>query len=243
MQAEITRGPARIYDLFMLGLCIFVLLALGAKWLFPLDPSVVQVLDYFDTAVCVAFLIDFCLQFAKAESKLQYMKWGWLDLLSSIPAVGPLRWGRLARVVRIVHLLRGAKSAKHIGKYLNAHRANSTVAGAAYVGLLTLVLSSIAMLHSERDAPNGNIKTAEDAIWWSCVTITTAGYGDRYPVTTQGRIVAIITMAAGVGLFGTFTAFVAQWFTRPKGARQEHQLLEIREALARLEHQLKQKSP
>src|SRR3712207_7326739 len=47
-----------------------------------------------------------------------------------------------------------------------------------------------------------NIKTAADAIWWSVVTLTTVGYGDRYPVTTEGRFLATLLMTAGIGLFG-----------------------------------------
>ncbi len=238
MSEENKRGTAGIYELFMLGMCVYVLIALGVMTLFQLDESVEKVLEYVDTAVCCVFLFDFGLQFARAKSKLQYMKWGWLDLLSSIPTVGPLRWGRLARAVRILRLLRGVRSARYIGEYLSTRRADSTVAGAAFVGLLTVVLSSIAVLHFERDVPTANIKSAEDALWWACVTITTAGYGDRYPVTTEGRIVATIAMTAGVGLFGTFTAYVAQWFIQPKGRKQEDQLREMQQSLIRLEKQL-----
>ncbi|WP_306171340.1 potassium channel family protein [Porphyromonas gingivalis] len=69
----------------------------------------------------------------------------------------------------------------------------------------------IAILQVE-NAPTSNITTAEDAIWWSYVTITTVGYGDKYPVTTEGRIIAMFLMTAGVGLFGTFTAYIASLF-------------------------------
>ena len=62
--------------------------------------------------------------------------------------------------------------------------------------------------------PDANIKTAEDALWWSYVTITTVGNGDRFPVTTGGRIIGTLLMTAGVGLFGTFTAFVSSWFLK-----------------------------
>ena len=147
MSEENKRGTAGIYELFMLGMCVYVLIALGVMTLFQLDESVEKVLEYVDTAVCCVFLFDFGLQFARAKSKLQYMKWGWLDLLSSIPTVGPLRWGRLARAVRILRLLRGVRSSRYIGEYLSTRRADSTVAGAAFVGLLTVVLSSIAVLH------------------------------------------------------------------------------------------------
>ena len=76
-----------------------------------------------------------------------------------------------------------------------------------------IIFCSIAILQVEDD-PNSNIKTAEDAIWWAYVTITTVGYGDKFPVTTEGRVIAELLMTVGVGLFGTFTAYLASWFVR-----------------------------
>ena len=74
-----------------------------------------------------------------------------------------------------------------------------------------VIFSSIAILQVE-DTTNSNIKTAEDAIWWAYVTVTTVGYGDKFPVTTEGRIIAAALMTVGVGLFGTFTGFLASYF-------------------------------
>lgn len=74
-----------------------------------------------------------------------------------------------------------------------------------------LIFGSISILQVET-VPESNIKTAGDAIWWAFVTITTVGYGDRFPVTSAGRIIAAFLMITGVALFGTFTGFVAAWF-------------------------------
>lgn len=101
------KQVAGVYEAFMLGLCLYVLAALGATTFCKLDESVVAILDYLDTAVCFVFLADFVVKLATAESRLAYLKWAWIDLVSSIPTIGPLRWGRLARVVRILRLLRG----------------------------------------------------------------------------------------------------------------------------------------
>jgi voltage-gated potassium channel len=62
---------------------------------------------------------------------------------------------------------------------------------------------------------SSNIKTPGDALWWAFATITTVGYGDKYPITTEGRIVAIILMVAGVGLFATFTGYLSSYFLEP----------------------------
>jgi voltage-gated potassium channel len=73
-------------------------------------------------------------------------------------------------------------------------------------------VSSLAVLEAERDAPNATITTFGDAVWWTLTTISTVGYGDRYPVTLEGRIVAASLMVAGIALLGVVTASIASWF-------------------------------
>jgi voltage-gated potassium channel len=75
-------------------------------------------------------------------------------------------------------------------------------------------LGSLAILDAEQDAPHANITTFGDALWWAATTVTTVGYGDRFPVTTQGRFIAVALMAVGIGLVGAVTAAVAAWMVR-----------------------------
>ena len=77
------------------------------------------------------------------------------------------------------------------------------------------------MLLFESAADNANIKTAGDALWWAYVTITTVGYGDRYPVTTPGRIIGVMLLTAGVGLYGVLTAYLANFFLTPPQPEQK----------------------
>lgn len=75
--------------------------------------------------------------------------------------------------------------------------------------------------------------------WWAFTSIMTVGYGDHYPVTSEGRFVAGILMCAGVGLFGMFSGFLASWFVAPdaKQDRTDVEALrqEIRDLRALLE--------
>ncbi|HET8766046.1 MAG TPA: potassium channel family protein, partial [Pedococcus sp.] len=73
-------------------------------------------------------------------------------------------------------------------------------------------VASLAALDAERGAEGANITTFGDALWWSATTVTTVGYGDRYPVTGQGRIVAVALMVTGIALLGVITAAIASWF-------------------------------
>ena len=76
---------------------------------------------------------------------------------------------------------------------------------------LVLYTSALAVFEAERSAPGSTILTFEDAFWWSLVTVTTVGYGDSFPVTSDGRGVAILLMFVGIGLFSTLTAILAAW--------------------------------
>jgi voltage-gated potassium channel len=107
------------------------------------------------------------------------------------------------------------------------------------ISFTLVVFCSIAVLNCET-SPEANIKTASDALWWSFSTITTVGYGDRYPVTAPGRIIAVVLMTAGVGLFGTFTAYVASFFVQQRRkeeeAREKLILAELQEIRRRLDN-------
>jgi voltage-gated potassium channel len=203
------------YLLFILVLSVLALVALAFETFFKLDHPALQILAVADTIVCVIFFIDFLIQIFKAENKFKYFyTWGWLDLISSIPVINALRWGRAVRIIRIVRVFRGIKSAKLITKAILERRSQSAVLAIVLISFVLIAVSSISILHFE-SAVDGNIKTAEDAVWWSVVTITTVGYGDKYPITTEGRILATILMTAGVGLFGTISGLIASSFLKP----------------------------
>ena len=83
--------------------------------------------------------------------------------------------------------------------------------------MLVIECGAVLVLMAERSAPDANIQTASDAMWWVYVTITTVGYGDRFPVTSAGRMVGVLVMTTGVGLFGTLAGFIANKLLEPDG--------------------------
>lgn len=201
-------GP---FQLVLLALSLLVLAGLAADTFLQLPPEVARVLHVVDSAVCGVFFVDFVLRFRAAPSKTAFMRWGWIDLLASIPVIEHLRWGRAVRVLRVLRLLRGLRSLHRIFALVFAHRTRGGVASVGLISFLVVTFSSVGILLCER-TPESNIRTAEDAIWWSLTTITTVGYGDKFPVTTAGRIVAASVMVIGVGLFGTLSGLVASLF-------------------------------
>jgi len=216
IQQRNALGPL---NLLVLVLSIYVLGALLIDTFFTLQPEVSKLLSLIDDIICIFFLYDFAVRFYRAENKMEFMRWGWIDLISSIPTLEFFRPGRALRLFRLLRILRAFRSFKHLTSHIFHRRAQGAFTSVAIIAVLMVVFSSIAILQVEDD-PTSNIKTAEDAIWWAYVTITTVGYGDRYPVTTEGRIIAAFLMTTGVGLFGTFTGFVASWFVEER--QDEH---------------------
>jgi voltage-gated potassium channel len=93
----------------------------------------------------------------------------------------------------------------------------------SFVAIVIFEFASVLVLNVEAGAAGANIETAGDALWWSFVTVATVGYGDKYPVSSGGRGVAILLMIVGIGMFGVFTSTLGDWFRRPRKLRGSQQ--------------------
>jgi voltage-gated potassium channel len=238
-QHDSTDHELRPYQLFMFALGVYVLLALAAQTFLSLSASTSAILDHVDDLICVFFFVDFWINLFSARDKLAYLKWGWIDLLSSIPMFDVARAGRLARIIRILRAFRGIRTARFLTDYWLHRRADGAFFAIALLSILLVLFSSIAILQFET-SPEGNIRTPQDALWWAFATITTVGYGDKFPVTTEGRMIAAVLMTAGVGMFGSFTGLIASWILRPgkKDQEQDSELARLREQVAAIQRQL-----
>lgn len=170
-------------------------------------------------AVWAAFALDFAIRLALADDRGQYALHHWYDVaLIALPVLRPLRLLRLVALLRILDRSAAGSLAGRVVVY---------VSGAAS---LAVFLGALATLDAEQEANGANITSFGDALWWACTTVTTVGYGDRYPVTTTGRCVAVVLMMFGIGLVGAVTAAVTAWILgrvesdRARGVAEDHAL-------------------
>jgi len=226
-------GP---FQLLLVLLSVYVLVALALQSTNRISDETKHILDIADSAICVLFLIDFFARLVRSKNRLHLLKWGWIDFVSSIPALHLFRWGRLVRIARVFRILRAVRSTKTILAVAFESRAKGTLAAVVLAAVLLVTFASIAILHVETDA-DSNIRNAGDALWWSLATITTVGYGDRYPTTAEGRLLGFVLMTAGVGIFGVFTGYVAHWFTDNSG---DDQIASLRTEVAALTEEVRQ---
>jgi voltage-gated potassium channel len=174
-------------------------------WAWPvldprLDPDVETLLAAVGWAVWAAFAIDFAVRLVLAHDRPGYAARHWYDVaLIVLPMLRPLRLLRVLAFARIFNRFAAGSLVGRVGIY---------VAGTA---LLSIGLGAVAVLDAEQEATGANIRSIGDALWWATTTVTTVGYGDRYPVTTEGRLVAIALMLVGIAVVGAVTGSVAAW--------------------------------
>ena len=191
----------------MLVLTLVFLVVLIVPLVIDLPPAVRVACSAADVVLWGAFAVDYGARWYLVPARWRFVRTHPLDLLVLVlPVLRPLRALRLLRLAR----LGGLAGVAHGRAQRSLH---ATVAGyvtASAAGLL--VLAAAAMYDVERRAPAGNIRSFPDALWWAVTTITTVGYGDRYPTTAAGRLVATALMLVGIALLGVLTASIAAWF-------------------------------
>jgi voltage-gated potassium channel len=221
----VTRQHGNSYNIFILVLTVYSLVLMGVLFLLPLDPDTRSAVNVWDNAICVVFLIDFFYNLAGAKPKRGYLigQLGVIDLLGSIPSFSFLpftalfRLFRIFRLVRILKMFRGQNQKQIVSDVLKNRGQYATFITILLAGMV-LSISSILVLQFESKAPDANILTGGDALWWAIVTITTVGYGDFYPVTSLGRITGVFVMFAGVGIIGALASILASLLVSPASA-------------------------
>jgi voltage-gated potassium channel len=228
----------------MLVLSIVVLPLLIIPLTFELSPAVETTFFALDWFIWAAFAAEFGIRLYLTGNKLRFLRSNVFDLVIVIvPFVRPLRVVRSARALRALRaaragafLFRGARAAHFVLTEHNLH----------YVLLVTLGLivgSALIVESVESTAPEGNITSLADALWWAVSTVLTVGYGDRFPVTAVGRWIAVVLMAVGVGVFGLLSASMASFFIRSRSHTEtsDPTLADVVERLDRIERALQQR--
>jgi voltage-gated potassium channel len=233
------RGSAA-YELFVSISTIFSLVVVVLLFSSPPKSEYRQILVGVDTIFCVIFAVDSFRSLITAPDKPVYLKWGWLDFLGSVPSFFILRFARLARLARILSNFR-AKSRQEIIEEATDKRAESTFLFTIVLGVFLITLGSIFVLFFERRTPGANIQNAADAFWWAYVTITTVGYGDHYPNSIAGRLIAIVMMTFGFAIFGVFTSYLASHFVKYERDDTRDELNQIKKELDEIKRMLQER--
>jgi voltage-gated potassium channel len=201
------------YELFIAAVSVLSVFNLILIYFPRIDPDAVNVVYTINVILTMFFIYDFSLRFATAPDRKFYFfrNFGWADLLAIVPLFRIFRLFRIYKAYRIVKKY----GIKYILTYLSENRAASALYILILMVILIIEFGAILVLQAEGKSPDANITTAGDAIWWAYVTITTVGYGDRYPTTLGGRLVGILVMTTGVAVFATFAGLISSKLLAP----------------------------
>lgn len=195
-----------------------------------LSPRLHTACTLVDRVTWALFAVDILVRLAITDQRRRYAVHHLLDLLVvALPVLRPLRLLRLLVLLRVLNQRAATSLRGRVALYVSS------------AALLIVFCASLAVLDAERGRPEATITTFGDALWWAATTVTTVGYGDRYPVTGTGRLVAVGLMLSGIALLGVVTATIASWLldqvraeeTRTRAATQED-LRELHEEVRQL---------
>jgi Ion channel. len=192
-----------------------------------IGPAARDVLEVLITGTWVVFGLDYLIRIGLARRKLRFVGTHLLDL--AILLLPMFRQLRALRVITVISVLN-----RQLRDDVRGQVVTYVVGTVALVGFV----ASLAVLDAERDAEGASITTFGEAVWWTLTTISTVGYGDRYPVTFEGRLVAGSLMLAGIALLGVVTASIASWFVENLRRSGEAVAHEVEAELDRAETQL-----
>ncbi len=179
--SRVVDGPMMILALAMIPLIIVPLIV-------DLSPGLDRALVAIDYLVWAAFTVEYVIKLYLAPDRWRFVKANIPDLvIVVVPMLRPLRVLRGARLLRLLRLARlVAFAVEGLSEVRDVLRRR----GLSWVLLIALALNLIAaalVLSFERDMPGSNINSYPDALWWAVTTITTVGYGDRFPMSPAGR--------------------------------------------------------
>ncbi len=209
--------------------------ALGSEWM--------RVAEIGNWLIWLAFLLEFVFVVRLADDKLAYTKTAWLDVsiivftFPVLPALlGAFRLLRISRLARVARLLRFVRLAAVMTRGGTAARVVFRKRGVGYMMVILILLAlgfgGLFVLAESDGSSYG------DGVWWAIVTLTTVGYGDIFPVTTGGRLIAIALMVLGIGFVAVFTGAVAAYFVEEEESSTHEEIKAIREQLDRIERSL-----
>jgi voltage-gated potassium channel len=230
---------------------LILFLTLGFGVLFVLYEVLVPqsapgLMDRLDLGFTLAFLGAFGLQLAVARDRRAWLRRNWVDVVIILVVAFPLL--RLLRFQRFLPMLRSIRLVRIVailGEGLRAHvrtYGRGNVYGILVAGVVIILVGAVLVRSVEEGAAEANIHTLGDALWWAVTTATTVGYGDKYPTTGAGRLLAAGLMLLGIGLFGILTASLSSFFVAESResdvARVEAELTRLRAEVAGLTRRL-----
>jgi voltage-gated potassium channel len=214
----------------MMGVVLASLVLLIVPIFMPLSPLEREAVASVEWLLWLVFAAEFVTRWYIAMDRRTFVKHNLIDLAVVVLPIFPaLRALRLFRLIRVAVV-----GARVIDQSDSIVKRSNTKYAFMVAGLVVL-LAAVMVWHVEHDYPQSSIHSITDALWWAVTTVTTVGYGDKYPQSPEGKAVAIGLMILGIAIFGLVSATLASYFIE-SDTKDEYE--DVRDQLARVEAKL-----
>ncbi len=171
-----------------------------------------SILNWIDLGVTLFFIVEFAFKLILAPQKWYFLKKSVVDILAILPIFRVFRLARTARLLRIVRLFRTVRAGKILRSDLVKEKTNvlfrtENTAMLTYL-FMSVIFGTVGIMVFEKGA-NESFVTIGDGLWWCIVTITTVGYGDMFPITLGGKLVAVSIMFVGLSFYALLTGAIS----------------------------------
>lgn len=194
-----------ILELIILSLTVYTIFSIIVQLLIPVSTEMQKLFNMFEWICSGLFLFEWFYRFKNSQEKKKFILKNSLDFIASLP-IGVLAGFKALRLLKLFQIIKLFGSVNRFKHYVNVNKVHvfKLILFSGFV-LLTMI-SPIMILYFEEST--GNINTAENALWWTYVTLTTIGYGDLSPVTTEGRLFTVFMSMGGIGMFSILSGLV-----------------------------------
>lgn len=237
-----TDVPSRVFDTFIVGLILLNVTAMvveSVEGIRSLVPTWFLAFEYFSVAV---FSVEYVLRLWSCVEDPPYARpvvgrlhfavgpLTMVDLAAVLPFYLPflgvdLRVLRMFRLLRVMRIMRVAKLARYSDSLQMLLRVvksrRDQLLGAVFILLILLIVAASLMYYAEHEAQPKVFSSIPAAMWWAAVTLTTVGYGDAYPITPIGKVMASMTAILGIGMFALPTAVLGAGFLEELASRKK----------------------
>ena len=206
-----------LFEFTVLSFTVYILFSIVWQTFWNVDREVAKILDLFDLISCIIFLVDWFGRLRYSDKKLKFALINSLDLIASIPLLFLFDYFKEYEFIRFIQFIKIIKiigGVSRIVYYIKTDQIYSFKLLYSLFFIAIIISAPILILEVERGI--GNIKTAEQSLWWTYCTFTTIGYGDFFPSTTAGRVIAVLVSLGGIGMFGMISSLILEHFTKHK---------------------------
>ena len=222
-----------IYEIITAILALVSVFIVSIQFFNILIPeNVLHTLIKIDDLIYIVFVIDYITRLSRSKNKRDFIKNNKIDLISLIPFNAIFKSFRILRLTKLLKLGRAIKIAVLFARFKDDSKLFFKTNHFGYVLITTIIfiiLGAFAISYLE------NIDIG-DSIWWSFVTTTSVGYGDIYPTTSLGRVIAVVLMIIGLGFVGMLSGTIATYFLSQKKVKNSYRYSVIEDIKDKLDN-------